>query len=158
MKKLISIILLFGGSHLTLSAQTSDSTDAFDWVTRHFQYNTMEYKAVKNESWAKNTGTKTFDYQSLWTSLYIGLNSDSSFVFLSFYEPGEFLTVGNWTKSNDSTITLNWNKEQSFATCKYPRRYKRYCKVCSPMPIKINHWVFILRQNKLIPVAERTKG
>ena len=94
MKTLISIIIIFWGSSFKTIGQTKDSTDVYDKLAKYFHYDNDEYTSTKNESWAKNSRTKTFENQGDMHSTYIAINSVSSFVFLSIYEPGEFLFVG----------------------------------------------------------------
>ena len=155
MKSLISITVIFLGSLLQTSGQTNDSTDSYEWFAQYFRYDTYEYKSTKNESWAKKSSTKTFENQGNMHSTYIVLNSDSTFSFLSIYEPGEFLSVGRWVRGNDTTFILTWDRVKSISICNNPKVYKTYYKYSRPKPMKISNWIFIKRNNKLIPVAKR---
>ena len=157
MKTLLFIILIFGGSTFKSIGQTKDSTKVYDKFAKYFRYDTDEYTSTKNENWAKNSRTKTFENQGDMHSTYIALNSDSSFVFLSIYEPGEFLSIGTWTEENDTIVILTWNKEKSKAICNNKKVYKRYYQYGMPFPMKIENWAFVISKDKLIPVAKRIR-
>jgi len=157
MKTLLSIIIIFWGSSCETIGQAKDSIDVYDKFASYFRYDTDEYTSTKNESWAKNSRTKTFENQGDMHSTYIALNSDSSFVFLSIFEPGEFLSIGTWTKKNDTTLILNWSKEKSKAICNNQKAYEKYYKYSMPLPMKIENWVFVRRKDKLIPLAKRIR-
>ena len=155
MKTLTFIIIIFFGCSFKTIGQTKDSIDGYDKAAKYFRYDTYEYTSTKNESWAKNSRTKTFENQGYMHSIYIALKSDSTFVFLSIYEPGEFLSVGRWTKKNDTTFILTWDEVKSMNICRDSKVYQKYYKYGWPLPMKIENWVFLKKNNNLMPVAKR---
>ena len=137
------------------NAQTNDTTDAFDKLANYFRYDTYEYALTQNDKWAKNSKTVTFENQGNSHSTYFAINNDSTFIFLSIYEPGEFLTTGKWTKPNDTTFTFNWDKNKTLAICKDKKIYHKYYKYSMPLPLKITDWTFIRRDSVLSPTSKR---
>lgn len=140
------------------SAQANDTTDVLDRLANRFRYDTFEYRMTKNHEWAKNSETVTFENQGKYHSTYLALNNDSTFVFLSVYEPGEFLTVGMWTKPNDTTYTLNWDRNATLVICKDRMVFSKYYKYGTPMPFTITDWMFIKRDSFLLPFPINNKS
>lgn len=122
-----------------------------------FHYNRLVYSKAANEKWAKTKQTITYENQGRLHSIYLALNADFTFEFLAFYEPGMFLTFGNWKKLNDSTIVLNWDRKLSNKYWEKPelkRKYSEHAILADPM--KISNWIFTIRKGKLIPSQEPT--
>jgi hypothetical protein len=155
MKPLILTLFIILGSSFIAQAQTADTIDSFDKLSEYFRYDTYEYAFTKNKSWAKNTKTITFENQGEHNSTYLAINNDSTFIFLSIYEPGEFLTTGSWTKLNDTTYNFNWSKSKSLMICSDSNIYKKYYKYSFPLPLKITNWIFIKRDLQLLPTVKR---
>jgi len=149
---LIILFCLFVNTTLSQSNRTKESDKAF---VDPFQYDTYEYSLTKNPSWAKNTKSQTFENQGMYHSTYLSINEDSTFSFLSIYEPGEYLSIGRWKKLNDTTFSLTWNFPKTIEACNNKDIYEKYYEYYHPAPLKISHWVFIYRNSKLIPVKKR---
>ncbi len=153
--KLVFTISLFFLKLSCVLAQNIDSVSNIDLFGDDFGYKEQQFSFTTNESWAKNSKTLTFENQKRMSSTYLAINNDFSFVLLSIYEVGMHLTIGTWYKSNDSTFCFNWDKESSIKLCKNRKVTKKYFKYSYPYPIRIINWVFMKRENLLIPVLSK---
>ncbi len=155
MKQLFCLVFLFfffENISLSQSNIFKERNKAFE---DSFQYDTDEYTLTENQSWAKSSKSQTFENQGTYHSNYISIDEDSTFSFLSIYEPGGYLSVGNWKKLNDSMYSLKWNFSNTIEVCKDKGIYKKYYQYDYPTPLKISNWVFIYRNSQLLPVKKR---
>ena len=107
-------------------------------------------------SWA-GPHAHSFGNFGAYHSAVITLREDHSFVFNAGFEVGSSLTVGRWSESADSTVTLQWDPALSLHLCRDRKSYDHYfharrVKYYFPWPIKIEDWHFIRHANALVPI------
>lgn len=106
-------------------------------------------------SWA-GSHARSYGNFGAYHSAVITLREDHSFVFDAGFEIGSSLTVGHWSESADSTVTLQWDPALSLRLCRDQKSYDRYfhvrrVKYYFPWPIKIEDWHFNRHGNALVP-------
>jgi hypothetical protein len=107
-------------------------------------------------SWA-GSHARSYGNFGAYHSTIITLREDHSFVFNAGFEVGSSLTVGRWSESADSALTLQWDPALSLRLCRDRKSYDRYFhakrdKYYFPWPVKIEDWHFIRRSNALVPI------
>ena len=130
----------------------SQNVDSLTTINSFLRWDTVEYELTTNAKWVKNKKTKTFENQGYYHSTYLALNSDSSFEFLIICEGPNHLTIGQWEKLNDSTISLAWDPVKSQQVCEDKKKSSKYYQYSYFTPIDVRGWTFIMKSKKLIPL------
>jgi hypothetical protein len=141
----------------TTSFCQQNLSDIEDSIAASYHFQKLNYSSTRNLQWANDRGTRTFENQGEMHSIYLALNKDYSFEFIAFTEPIRFITLGIWRKQNDSTYVLNWDRSITRHLIDNPHLQKKYRIVTRPFPLKISNWVFVKRQQQLIPIQEETE-
>jgi hypothetical protein len=137
-----------------------DSTlvkDTF-WFPHHSPYEDDTYTFTADKARWAGKGARTYIAGGRLYSAIITLRSDHSFVFDEGHEVGTSLTVGRWWNTSDSTICLQWNDALSLHLCRDRKLdeqffHRQRAEYDNPWPTRIDHWQFVRRGDKLIPLA-----
>ncbi|PZP42428.1 MAG: hypothetical protein DI598_16955 [Pseudopedobacter saltans] len=105
---------------------------------------------IKDSSSSVNE--RTYENQGMYSSTYLILKSDSSFVYYSVYEVGFDLSFGKWIQIKSDTILLNWDKKKTLDATKDKSQYHQYFAFSFPLPVSINNWAVKKIGRKLEPV------
>ena len=152
MRAFITQLIFVLGIAFSTAAQVQVTSDLYDTTDDYFPYRTLNYSLTTNKTWARNSETITFQNQGDYNSTYIAIDTDSSFTFLSIYEPGEHLTFGHWKKLNDSTYCLTWDQCMTYEICENRNVCRKYYD-SSPSPFPIRNWTFVREGLKLMPLV-----
>jgi len=102
-----------------------------------------QFGLTENQEWANKIQTRTFEDQGKMYSTYLALNSDSTFIYLSIFEVGEYLVIGRWYKLNDTVIKCTSDQKLTMSICSDEKQYSKYYKYLAPRLAVIKDWAFI---------------
>jgi hypothetical protein len=113
-------------------------------------------KRAEKFTWAGD-GAFSYFYGDYWYTAEITLRADHSFVFYAGHEGGCNLTVGRWWEEADSIITLQWDDTLSLHISRdrdFDNKYfhQKRNELFPVWPIRIDHWQFVRREDKLVPI------
>lgn len=89
-----------------------------------------------------------YESQGMYHSTYFLLNSDSTFVYYNVFEVGFDLTMGKYTKE-ENTISFNWDSLKTLQAVVDTSIYKKYFQYGIPRPLKIVNEQYKLQNGSL---------
>ena len=140
------LISLFAKSQVNLDSLLNEEEKIQKELFNSFTFSLSESNQI-----ITSINSKTYENKGLNHSTFLILNADSTFIYYSIYKLGFDLSVGQWTKINTDTLTLNWDCQKTADFIKDANKRKIfYFDITGIVPM--TNWLIEILKSKLVPL------